>query len=60
MAKHVILNTSYGEVLIKEGSNNSSLDCYIGNNYDEYIGSIEGTIYDDETLLIDRIEKLLE
>ena len=53
MSKHVILNTSYGEVLIKEGSNSNLLNCYIGNNYDEYIGSIEGTIYDDENSLID-------
>ena len=60
MAKHVILNTSYGEILVKEGSNNSLLDCYIGNNYDEYIGSIEGTIYDDENSLINKIEKLLK
>lgn len=60
MAKHVILNTSYGEVLVKEGNNNGLLDCYIGNNYDEYIGSIEGSIYEDEILLINRIEKLLE
>lgn len=60
MAKHVILNTSYGEVLVKEGNNNGLLDCYIGNNYDEYIGSIEGSIYDDKTSLINQIKKLLE
>ena len=59
MTKHIILNTSYGEVLIKQEISNT-LDYYIGNNFDQYIGSIEGSIYDDETLLIDRIEKLLE
>ena len=58
MSKHVILNTSYGEVLVKEGSNSNLLNCYIGNNYDEYIGSIEGTIYDDEISLIDQVKKL--
>ena len=58
MAKHIILNTSYGEVLVKEENNNSLLNCYIGNNYDEYIGSIKGTIYDDENSLIDQVKKL--
>lgn len=60
MIKHVILNTSYGEVLIKEGSNSNLLNCYIGNNYDEYIGSIEGSIDDDETSLINQVKTLLE
>ena len=57
--KHVIVETSYGEVLVKQEISNT-LDCYIGNNFDYSIGSIEGSIYEDETLLIGRIEKLLE
>ncbi len=57
--KHVIVETSYGEVLVKQKFSNI-LNCYIGNNFDQYIGSIEGSIYEDETLLIDRIQKLLE
>ena len=59
MVKHVILDTSYGEVLVKQGIDDGVLECYIGNNYDEYIGDIDGTIYDDETTLIDKVEELL-
>ena len=57
--KHVIVETSYGEVLVKQEISNT-LDCYIGNNFDYSIGYIEGSIYEDETLLIGRIEKLLK
>lgn len=59
MTKHVILDTSYEEVLVKQGIDDGVLECYIGNNYDEYIGDIDGTIYDNETSLINKVEELL-
>ena len=58
MTKHVIIDTSYGVVLVEQGIDDWVLECYIGNNYDEYIEDIDGTIYDDETSLIDKIEEL--
>ena len=60
MTKHVILDTSYGEVLVEQGIDDGVLECFIGDNYDEYIGSIEGSIYDDETSLINQVKTLLE
>ena len=59
MTKHVILDTSYEEVLIEQGIDDGVLEYYIGNNYDEYIGDIDRTIYDNETSLINKIEELL-
>ena len=59
MTKHVILYTSYEEVLVEQGIDDGVLECYIGNNYDEYIGDIDGTIYDNETSLINKAEELL-
>ena len=59
MTKHVILDTSYEEVLVEQGIDDGVLECYIGNNYDEYIGDIDGTIYDNETSLINKVEELL-
>lgn len=59
MAKHVILDTNYEEVLVEQGIDDGVLECYIGNNYDEYIENIDGTIYDNETSLINKVEELL-
>lgn len=59
MTKHVILDTSYGEVLVEQEIDDGVLECYIGNNYDEYIGDIDGTIYDNETSLINKVKELL-
>ena len=59
MTKHVIIDTSYGEVLVEQGIDDGVLECFIGDNYDEYIGDIDGTIDDDETTLIDKVEELL-
>ena len=58
MAKHVILDTSYGEVLAKQGIDNGVLECFIGHNYDEYVGDIDGTLYDNEDDLIEKVEEL--
>ena len=60
MTKHLILETPFGEVLVEQAFNDDTLDCYIGDNYDEYIGSIEGSIYYDETSLINQVKTLLE
>ena len=33
---HRIINTAFGEVLVDVDG-----DCYVGDNYDQYIGSIQ-------------------
>ena len=59
MTKHVIIDTSYGEVLVEQGIDDDVLECFIGDNYNEYIGDIDKTIYDNETSLINKVEELL-
>lgn len=58
MAKHLIVETSYGETMLKNGIVDGVLECYIGCNYDEYVGDIEGTLYDEEDVLVSRFEQL--
>ena len=57
MSKRIMLDTCYGEVLIEQASD-GVLECFIGDNYDDFIGSIDGTVYDDEQTLIDKVETL--
>lgn len=33
------------------------LDAYIGDNYDDYIGTISGHLDDDEEVLVERLEE---
>ena len=40
MAKHQIVTTSCGEVMVKQGADEHTLDYYIDENFDEYIGEI--------------------
>lgn len=57
--KQTIIDTSYGEVMVKETTEEEYLDCYIGDNFDDYIGTIDGRICDSEDYLADKIEELL-
>ena len=54
--KHTIVDTSFGEVMVKETTEKGYLDCYIGDNYDDYLFTIEGRIYDGD--LADKIESM--
>jgi hypothetical protein len=57
--KHQIVETSYGEVMVKETTEKGYLDCYIGDNYDSYLCTIEGNVYDSEDSLAESIEACL-
>ena len=54
-----IIETSFGEVKLETTVEKNYLDCYIGDNYDEYVGSIEGTIGMSEVTLCKRVENIL-
>lgn len=49
-----IYDSEYGEVQLKEwfdtDTNQSGLDVYIGDNFDDYIGEIHCRIGDDEEI----------
>lgn len=55
--KQTIVDTSYGEVMVKETTEKGYLDCYIGDNYDDYVGTVEANIFDGD--LADKIDKIL-
>lgn len=56
-----MINTSLGEVMLKQcfdvDTQESFCDMYIGDNYDEYVGEIECSIYDDEETILQQIEE---
>lgn len=52
--KHTIIDTAFGEVMVKEGD--TSTELYIGDNFDEFVGELE-TPYDEVTA--DDIERIL-
>lgn len=53
---HRIIETSYGEVLVDING-----DCYIGDNYDDYIGSIHvwSLVHETEKSLVRKVENML-
>lgn len=57
---HRILDTSYGEVMAKPIIDNGEemLEIYIGDNYDEYVGSISASFEDEDDDLISAIEEI--
>ena len=57
--RHKIIETSYGEVMVKETDENGYVDCYIGDNYNHYLCTIEGRVYDSEESLADSIDGCL-
>lgn len=58
---HRILDTSFGEVMLKPKTDNGEemLEIYIGDNYDDFVGEISASIDDDEDDLLDQIDELL-
>ena len=57
---HLFVNTLYGEVMVKESLDRDNVcDVYIGDNYDQYIGSIPCTLDDDENVIIKGVEELI-
>lgn len=54
---HLFVNTLYGEVMVKEYCDYCEI--YIGDNYDQYVGSIPCTLDDDEDVIIKEVEELL-
>lgn len=54
-----IIETSYGEVKVETTNEKGYLDLYIGDNYDDYVGTIEGTIGMSEATLCKRVENIL-
>lgn len=53
---HRIIETSYGEVLVDING-----DCYIGDNYDDYIGSIHvwSLVHETEKSLVRKFENMM-
>lgn len=58
---HRIIDTCAGEVMLKNAydcdENCDLLDAYIGDNYDDYIGTISGDLDDDEEVLEERLKE---
>ncbi len=54
--RQTIVDTSYGEVMVKETDEKGYLDCYIGDNYDSYLCTIEGSVSDSEESLAESID----
>ena len=55
--EHLFVNTSYGEVMVKDSFEDREVS--IGDNYDQYVGSIPCTLDDDEDVIIKEVEELL-
>lgn len=59
--KHRIIDTCAGEVMLKYAydcdENRDLLDAYIGDNYDDYIGTISGHLDDDDEVLEERLKE---
>lgn len=57
MAKHRIIDTTFGEVMIDEKG-----DCYIGDNYDSYLGTIHhhNVLNASSRTLANKIETMLK
>ena len=56
--EHLIVDTSYGEVMLKQ--KNGIVECYIGDNFDFYIGDIGKSFYLDYENLVELVENLLD
>lgn len=56
--QHRIIETSYGEVMIKE-EDDFLCSAYIGDDWDEFVGEIPCYINDDEQHIIYELERIL-
>lgn len=46
---HRIIDTAYGEVMVKPSEvADCVLECWIGDNFDEFIGEIDGMMDEDD------------
>lgn len=57
--KHAMIDTAYGEVMLID--NNGIMDVYCGDNWDEYLGTIDYGIYelvDEEDNIVREVEKM--
>lgn len=60
MGTHLILDTNFGEVMLRTASDDMNMsDVYIGDNYDNYIGTINCSIWETETIIEKELEKIL-
>jgi hypothetical protein len=60
--KHRIIDTTFGEVMLKESTSltgEKSCDMYNGDNFDDYIGSISCSLDDDYDVIVEQIEEKL-
>jgi len=62
--EHRIIDTEYGEVMVKSAydceTDESFCDCYIGDNYDCYIGEVPCNYWeDDDETIASEIERVL-
>lgn len=61
--KHRIIDTTFGEVMLYGGFDYATqepfCDMYIGDNYDDYVGSISCSLEDDDNTILEQIEEKL-
>ena len=58
---HRMIDTSFGEVMVKPEKGDDCLNVYIGDNWDDYVGTIYDCDFDaDDDELITEIENLFE
>ena len=61
--KHRIIETSFGEVMLKESkapmTGEVSCDMYVGDNFDDFVGSVNCSIYDDDDVILEQINEVL-
>ena len=63
MTNSMIIETDFGEVMLRQcydcDTNHTWCECYIGDNWDDYIGEIEGGFQQDEDDLREKVENIL-
>lgn len=62
--KHRIIDTSFGECCLKNETVDEDgyhwCDLYIGDNYDDYVGTCACGLDDDDDIILEQIEELLD
>jgi len=57
--RHRIIDSAFGEIMLKESisiTGEKSCDIYIGDNFDDYIGSISCSLDDDYDVIAKQIQ----
>lgn len=61
--KHRILDTPFGEVMLKNETTDKYgypwVELYIGDNYDNYVGTCSCSLMDDGEIILEQIDELL-